>query len=178
MKKVYLRAFEPDDYKTTITWRQDEETWSLLGSTRYFVSSEYEKKWIESAIFDPNNIKLAICETVSNCHIGNVYLNNINKIHRTAEIGILIGNKEYRKRGYGTEAVAQIIDYAFNELGLHRLQAVILESNAASKRTFQKIGFSEEGLMRHTLYKNGAYQNQLIMSILSSEYFNHPRSIS
>ena len=170
MKKLYLRALEAEDYKTTITWRQDEETWSLLGSTRYFVSSEYEKKWIESAIFDTNNIKLAICETESNCHIGNIYINNINKIHRTAEIGILIGNKEYRKKGFGSEAIKQILNYSFNELGLHRLQAVILEENIASKKTFQKIGFSEEGIMRHSLYKNGSYKNQIIMSILSSEY--------
>lgn len=49
--RVYLRAFELDDYKTTIHWRQDDTIWAMLGGQKYFVSEAYEKKWIEKEFF-------------------------------------------------------------------------------------------------------------------------------
>ena len=45
--RVYLKAFEPDDYKTTIKWHNDNEIWNMVGSTKYFVSIGYEKKGLE-----------------------------------------------------------------------------------------------------------------------------------
>lgn len=60
-KRVYLRAFEPDDYKTTIKWRKDDKIWDMLGGTKYFVSEAYEKQWIENTIFNSKDVKLAIC---------------------------------------------------------------------------------------------------------------------
>ena len=72
--RVYLRALEPEDYKTSIKWRNDDEIWQQLGGVKYFVSEAYEKKWVEDAIFNPNTIRLAICLKENNLYIGNVYV--------------------------------------------------------------------------------------------------------
>lgn len=172
MSKVYLRALEPEDYKVSIVWRKDEEIWSLLGGTKYFVSEAYEKKWVENSIFCGNDVKLAICDSETNTYIGNIYLNEIDKINRAAEIGILIGNKQYRQGGRGTEAVRQMLSYAFGELGLHRITALILEENMASRRLFSKLGFKEEGMYRDSVFKGGKFKNQVVVSLLAYEFFN------
>ena len=75
--RVYLRAFEPDDYKISIEWRRDPQIWSMLGGTRYYVSSAYEKKWVEDTIAQTKDIKLAICLIENDLYIGNVYIPNI-----------------------------------------------------------------------------------------------------
>ena len=59
-QRVFLRAFEPEDYKTIFRWRCDEEINSMLGGTKYFFSEENEKNWVINAIKDTSNIKLAI----------------------------------------------------------------------------------------------------------------------
>ncbi len=170
MPKVYLRALEPEDYKISIKWRKDDSTWSLLGGTKYFVSEAYEKKWVEEAIFGKGDIKLAICDAETDVYIGNIYLNKIDKTHRSAVLGILIGDKGYRGKGYGSEAIHHILRYSFEELGLHRVSALILEDNIASRRTFEKLGFVQDGILRESLFKGGKFRNQVVVSLLESEF--------
>lgn len=74
--RIYLRAFEPDDYKTSIRWRKDDQIWDMLGGAKYFVSEAYEKKWIEDTIFNSKEIRLAICLKEDDKYIGNAYISN------------------------------------------------------------------------------------------------------
>ena len=170
--RVYLRAFEPDDYKTTITWRRDDQIWSQLGGTKYFVSEAYEKDWIMNAIKDGKSIRLAVCLKENNLHIGNVYITDINTISRNGTSHVLIGNHDYWGKGYGTEAYKLLLNYAFNERGLHRIQAHVLESNIGSIKMHEKVGYHREGMLRESVFKNGRFQNQIVFSILEDEYRN------
>lgn len=168
-KRVYLRAFEPDDYKTTIKWRNDTCISDLLGSRRRFVSEVYEKKWVEDAIFHSNDIKLAICLSENGQHIGNVYLTGIDYVNRRAESHIFIGEKDYWGQGYGKEALIEILNYGFDEIGLHRIEAHINADNAASLRMHEKCGYKREGLLRQAVYKNGLFKDVIIMSVFKEE---------
>lgn len=170
--RVYLRAFEPEDYKTSIKWRNDDEIWNQLGGVKYFVSEAYEKKWVEEAIFDPKVIRLAVCLKESNQYIGNVYILDINERDRKGNSHILIGEREYWGKGYATEAYELLLDYAFNERAFHRIGAHVLEENAASIALHKKCGFSQDGIFRKATFKNGKWQNQIIFSILDEEYFD------
>ncbi len=165
--RVYLRAFEPDDYKISIKWRKDDLIWSMLGGTKYFVSEAYEKKWIEDSIFNSSDIRLAVCVKENDQYIGNVYITNIDMINRTGISHVLIGEKTYWGNGYAGEALKLLLDYAFNERGLHRIAALVLESNIQSIKMFTKLGYKQEGLLRQSIYKNGRYNNQVILSILN-----------
>ena len=91
--RVYLRAFEPDDYLVSVAWRNDDEIWSQLGGPKYFVSKDYERKWVEDAIFDSKNIRLAVCLIEGDRYIGNVSITNINTINRSGTSNILIGDR-------------------------------------------------------------------------------------
>ncbi len=164
-----MRALEPDDYRTSIKWRKDSEIWKMLGGTQYFVSEAYEKKWVEDAIFNSKDIKLAVCLKENDLYIGNVYATDINMINRSCHTHVLIGNKDYWGRGYATEAYGMLAKYLFDERGLNRLQALVLEDNAASLKMHQKVGFKIEGVLRESVFKCGKFCNQIVMSLLAGE---------
>lgn len=169
-KIIYLRAFEVDDYLTSIRWRNDDGIWSQLGGIKYFVSSNYEKKWIEDAIFDSKNIRLAVCLKDGDKYVGNVSITNINTANRSGISNILIGDRSCWGQGVGTEAYQLLLDYAFNERGFHRIEALVLEDNVASLKMHQKCGFKKEGTLRESVFKNGRWQNQVVLSILENEF--------
>lgn len=168
--RVYLRALEPDDYKISVEWRNDDEIWSMLGGRKYFVSSAYEKKWIEDTIFNEKDVKLAVCLKENSLYIGNVYLTDIDYVNRSAISHVLIGNKSYWGNGYAAEAYKLLLSYAFDELGLHRVCAHVLESNFSSLKMHKSCGYIEEGVLRDSVWKNGKFQNQVVLSILSHDF--------
>lgn len=167
--RVYLRAFEPEDYKTTIRWRNDDKIWDMLGGTKYFVSEAYEKKWMEDAIFKSNDVKLAVCLKEGNRHIGNVYMTDIDIAKQSCHSHILIGETDCWGKGYAREALLMAVSYMFNERNIHRIEARVLESNTQSLRMHEKCGYKIEGLLRDTVFKDGRWQNQYVMSLLTTD---------
>ena len=170
--RVYLRAFELEDYKTTLSWREDDDILKGIVGKKYFVSSEYEKKWIHEAMLDKKSLKLAVCLKNTNEHIGNVYLNSIDYMNRNCEYGIIIGDKNYWGKGLGSEATLLMLHHAFYELGMIRVYSKQLLSNHSSIRLHDKCGFKNEGILRKAVFKNGEYQDLNLMSILRDDYDN------
>jgi len=170
--RVYLRAFELDDYKLINKWRKDNEITKFLGGNKYFISSERDRKWIEEKIFDNKTSNyLAICLKDSEEMIGYLSIINIDWRNRNAEWGgIIIGNKEHQRKGYSKEAAYLMLDFIFNELGMNRFYGYWLESNKASIQMGLKLGFKQEGILRECIYKNGKYNNLLLLSILKKEF--------
>jgi [ribosomal protein S5]-alanine N-acetyltransferase len=169
--RVYLRALEPDDYRTSYEWRQDPEIWAMVVGRRYFVSSEYEKRWVQEAIADSrNNVRLAICVRENDEYIGNIYLRDIDWFTRSASLAKLIGNKAYWGKGYATEATLLALRHAFYDLGLERVQARTLVTNAGSIRVDEKCGFRVEGTLRHAAFKDGAYRDLYLMAVLRQDF--------
>src|SRR4051812_28633462 len=110
---VYLRAFEPDDYKKINAWRRDDAIYQLTTGNRHFVSSENDRKWVlDKSINNQTEIYLAICLAKDGLLIGYVSLSDIDYRNRRAEwSAIVIGEKEYRGQGYATEAVYLLLEY-------------------------------------------------------------------
>lgn len=168
-KRVYLRALELEDYKTSIKWRKDDEIWEMLGGHKYYVSEAYEKKWVEDAIFSSKDLKLAICLCDDNRYIGNVYMTNIDMINRSCNSHIMIGEKDCWGQGYASEALLQAIDFMIKERGIQRIEALILESNKPSLRMHEKCGYVIEGIKRNSVFKRGRFENQYIVSYINIE---------
>jgi RimJ/RimL family protein N-acetyltransferase len=169
--RVYLRALELDDYKTSIKWRSDDEIWNMVVGPKYFVSEAYEKKWVEDAIFNKaNGLVLSICLKESDQHIGYVYLHNIDWQNKSAGFAKMIGAKEFWGKGIAQEAILLMIYHAFIVLGLERLEAKQLIINKGSIKANEKCGFKTEGVMRKAVYKNGSYQDLNLMSIIREDF--------
>lgn len=169
--RVYLRALEPDDYKTTHTWRLDEKIWTNVVGPKYFVSMEYEKKWVSDAILSPrNSLRLAVCLKEDHKPIGLVSLIDIDRNNGTARSGILIGEKSLWGMGLGTEAILLMLYHGFYTLGLTRIEARQLLSNQASIRLHERCGFNVEGVLRKAVFKGGRHQDLNLMAILREEF--------
>lgn len=167
--RIYLRALEIEDYKISIKWRNDDGIWDMLGGTKYFVSSAYEKKWVEDVIYNSKDVKLAICLKENNRYIGNVYMTNIDSLRQSCHSHILIGERDCWGKGYAREALMMAIEYMFKERNMHRIQATVLESNKQSLRMHEKCGYKIDGLLRDSVYKDGRWQNQFVMSLLVTD---------
>lgn len=168
--RIYLRALEPEDYKVSVQWRNDEEIQNMVGGHKYFVSSEKEKNWVVNAIESNDRIVLAICIKKGDKYIGNVMLQEIDWINRSARIPILIGDKTEWRKGYATEARMIMHKFAFEERGLERIYAEVLDTNKASLKIHEKCGYVKEGILRKALYKNGIYHNIIMLSVLREEF--------
>ena len=169
--KVYLRALEESDVENLVRWRNDREVTDSLGGSTFFVSSIREKDWVSHVVKnDRNDIRLAICLADNNKHIGNISLTSINWINRSAVYSIFIGEKSEWGKGYAGEASRLILDYGFKELNLHRIHLTVKPDNLRAQKLYENMGFKKEGVLRESVYKNGAYVDMICMAVLKSEY--------
>ena len=88
-----------------------------------------------------------------------------------AQHGIKLAKVDFRVKGYGTDTVMAIMRYAFDELGLNRLNGSWFTDNTLSKMMYMKCGWKEEGIRRNYIYKSGKYRDLIETGILASEYY-------
>ncbi|MFN7924517.1 MAG: GNAT family protein [Bryobacteraceae bacterium] len=86
-----------------------------------------------------------------------------------ASIGLWIG-VPYQGKGHGTAAIGLAARYAFENLPIHRLEAMIFTGNTASRRAFEKNAFSLEGTLREAVKKSGEFRDEWVMSLLRREW--------
>lgn len=117
---------------------------------------------------DPNYAFFTIYERETYRPIGITYLGDIG--NRTAEFGIVIGERERHGKGYGTETTRLMLDYAFTVLGLHNVMLTVYEYNLAGIRAYQKAGFREIGRRREVVWMNDRLWDLVYMDCISSEF--------
>ncbi len=170
-EKVRLRPIEREDLPRFVRWFADPEVRRHLVVYLPF-SLAQEERWYEDLqerIRRNESVLLAI-ETLEGVHIGNVGLHRINWKDRHAELGIVIGEKAYWGKGYGTDAIRTLLRFAFEEMNLHRVYLRVDEDNPRGIRCYEKCGFREEGRLRETVFREGQYHDQVVMSILRAEF--------
>lgn len=135
------------------------------------MSRAEEEGWFEALLQDDSRRIFAI-ETEEGSHIGNIGLGDVDWRNRKAALGIAIAEKEYWGRGYGTDAVMTLLDFAFNEMNLHRVHLSVFEFNRRAIRCYEKCGFRHEGREREAFFRDGRYHDSLLMGILREEFIN------
>ena len=86
-----------------------------------------------------------------------------------ATFGILIGEADCRGRGLGEEATRTLCRFAFDEMGLHKIRLDVYASNASAVRTYERVGFRREGVLREEAYRGGRHIDVLRMGLLRGE---------
>jgi diamine N-acetyltransferase len=170
-EKVRLRPIERDDLPRYVEWFGDPEVRRHLLLYLPF-SLAQEERWFENLLgrLERQEAVLMAIETAEGVHIGNVGLETIDWKNRHAELGIMIGDKTYWNQGYGTDAIRTLLGLAFREMCLHRVFLRVDVDNGRGIRCYEKVGFQKEGAMRDVVFKEGAYGDQYLMSILQSEF--------
>jgi RimJ/RimL family protein N-acetyltransferase len=102
-------------------------------------------------------------------HIGNIKLGPIDRRHKTAALGIAIGEREYWRRGLATQAIAAVSDHALSVLGLERVEAGFYADNVPSQRAFLRAGFVEEGRRQGARLCEGARMDEVLMGRVKNQ---------
>jgi RimJ/RimL family protein N-acetyltransferase len=129
------------------------------------------ENYYRSVILNPANVALAIVETATDRHVGNVKIGPINWVHRCAEFGILIGAKDCWGKGYGSEATSLIVEYAFRRLNLHKITLGVHAEHVGAIRAYQHAGFREEGRLHEALFLEGRYSDKVLMGVTAEQFF-------
>lgn len=171
-KRIRLRAPEREDIPLFVKWLNDPEVRYGLG---HFLpmSQAREERWFEDMLKRPpetHPLTIEVREGNNWIAIGNLGLFDFNPRAHSAEVGIMIGNKDYWNKGYGTEAMELVLQHGFETLNLHRIMLQVYAFNPRAIRSYQKAGFAEEGRMRESVYSEGFYHDTIIMSLLRDEW--------
>ncbi|WFU06269.1 GNAT family protein (plasmid) [Rhizobium sp. CB3171] len=102
--------------------------------------------------------------------IGEIKLHSFHVQDRRASMAVAIYDPAQLGKGFGTEAIRLLIQYAFTELKLHRIGIRVLAYNARAIRAYEKCGFVVEGRERETAFVNGVWHDDLMMGLLATEY--------
>ena len=102
--------------------------------------------------------------------IGVISLMNMSAANESAELSVIVGQRDDRHRGYGTEAIDRLLRYAFEELGLNRIGLSVFMFNEEAISTYEKLGFAEEGRFRQAIKRDSGFHDAILMSILKSEW--------
>ena len=168
---VRLAAATPDDGVTVAQWSTDAD---FLRRQQFLPARPLnEQEVTESHLggghsHDSTHFRL---RTLSDDRlVGYVVLYDIYWNLQTAMVGIAIGNRTDRGKGYGRDGMELILRYAFDELNLYRVGLTVLERNHEARQLYTSVGFQQEGLLRASDYRDGVRGNDIVMSILNPEW--------
>ena len=101
--------------------------------------------------------------------IGSLHLMNLSAQHRKAEIGFAL-SRSYWNRGLMSEAVARVLKYSFEQIGLNRIEGFPLVENWAGIRVIEKVGMQREGVLRGYQFQKGAFRDFVVYAMLRHQY--------
>jgi len=171
-EKVDLVAVERAYVPMYVKWINDPEVTQWLKADPP-LSTEMEHAWVDGIRKEGRMVFTIL--TKDGRPIGNMGVEDISWRYRRANIGIMIGEKEYWGKGYGSDAIVTLLRYCFEELGMRRVELITDVENHRAQKAYRKCGFKDEGVMRQYRTKNGRSVDDLMMAILSTEWFaSHP----
>ena len=165
-----LRELNELDLKIINSWRNDPELISNLGAPFRDINYEVDRRWYESYMNNRStNVRCSIVDE-SDMILGLVSLVSIDYMNQSAVFNIMIGDKKNQGRGIGFFAVKEMLNHAFNNLNLQRVELFVLEDNKRAIHLYEKSGFKYEGRKRKARYKNGKFVDLFMYSILKEEF--------
>ena len=166
--QCYLSPINIEDAEQYAVWLNDVEVTENLQLISSIIPVDGERELLKKLAQDHN---YGIIDKTTNELLGNVGFIDINHLHRTAEIGIFIGNKSYWGKEYGREALSLLLDYAFKKLNLHNILLRVYDFNRRAVACYEKVGFKKIGEIRDGLIRNMEYHNIILMDILPTDFY-------
>lgn len=166
---VRLAPLAKADAPTIAPWYEDAEFMRLLDADPAFPKTVEE---VEEMIAEMRKNKahvFALRRLADDVLMGMGGLDEISWSNGVAFAVVGLG-RPYWNQGYGTEAMAMILRYAFDELNLHKVQLTVFGYNPRALAVYRKVGFREEGVMREFLHRDGARHDLIMMGILAREW--------
>jgi RimJ/RimL family protein N-acetyltransferase len=168
---VRLRPLQLADVDHVMTWVNDPE---IVGNFAAFAgeafSREQELEYLGKLLASTVDRVFSIEEAASGEYLGQVGLHQIHWRSRVGRLACIIGARPHMGRGYGSAAIAHLLDHAFGPMGLHKVWLMAFRTNTRALRTYRRIGFQQEGILREEYQHEGAWHDMVRMSLISREW--------
>ena len=170
-EKVVLRSISEDDVtQRYLDFLNDKVVTKFLDAGRKEHSIDDLKSYVKEKISKNDCIFLAVRDKELSLHIGNVKIEPIDYNNRKAEIGIMIGDKNFWGKGYGTEAMRLAVKFCFQDLDFNRVTLGVITDNIQAIKSYKKVGFVQEGVLRGDVIRDGKKYNRILMGLLKKEF--------
>jgi RimJ/RimL family protein N-acetyltransferase len=163
--RISIGPFVPEDFGAVFCWLNDVAAARLDLAYRP-VDMMAHQQWWQGLGKDPGKVVFAVRKTSEPAIVGFVQITGINAVHRSAEMGIRIGEEKNRGQGYGTEALRLALDFCWNHLNLNRVQLTVFRHNARAIAAYGAAGFRKEGRMRKAAFVGGKWTDLIMMAAL------------
>ena len=164
---VVLRPFVAADADAMLAAFDDPESDRLTGTHATFTEDQI-RAWYDTRNEQPDRLDLAVEDRATGSCVGEAVLNDWSPENRSCGFRILM-SAAGRGRGLGTEATRLIVDYGFDQLGLHRIELEVYAFNPRARRAYEKVGFVAEGVLRDALLWDGDWVDAVMMSMLETD---------
>ena len=170
-EKVELGAVEREYLPKYVEWLNDwEVSQYLMPGVPFITSLESEAEWFEHLRQRRDDFIFAILALPEKRLIGNCGLHNLDWKNRKGVLGIFIGDKDYWGKGYGTDATRTLLRFAFEQMGLNRVELDVYDFNPRAIRAYEKAGFRRDGVRREALYRDGEFHDIYLMGIVRADW--------
>ncbi|MGX7666012.1 GNAT family N-acetyltransferase [Flavobacterium pedocola] len=170
-ENLILRKLTPEVYAHVFNAYSEDDIKTFFGlETQADFIKEKEKFQKGMATYNRSFANFQLIDKTSDEIIGGCGFHTWYTEHARAEIGYALKDDRFKGRGIMTEALREVINYGFNTMQLHRIEAFISPANMASLKLVTNLGFSKEGHLREHYCKNGIIEDSLVYSLLKSEF--------
>lgn len=166
--RIYLRRLTAADVAPEyLRWMNDPDTGRYLESRLSRHDLQSLTDFVAGMAADPLNFLAGIFLKDGGRHIGNIKLGPIDPFHRRAVVGLLIGEQSCWGKGFATEAISLVTQFAFEEVGLHRVTAGAYADNVGSVRAFEKAGWRQEARLPSHWRCGEGYQDGILLGCIN-----------
>jgi RimJ/RimL family protein N-acetyltransferase len=163
--RISIGPFVPEDCAAVFCWMNDVAAARLDLAYRPLDMMAHQQWW-QGLGKDQSKVVFAIRKLSEPVIIGFVQIAAMNSVHRSAEIGIRIGEEKNRGQGFGTEALRLALDFCWNHLNLNRAQLNVFKHNVRAIAAYRAAGFRKEGCMRKAAFIGGEWVDLIMMAAL------------
>lgn len=171
-KSLQLTGYSPQDIAFIFEHYSKDEIKRILGhrsEEEYRIESSKNNNGYAS--YNRSFILFLLTDKATNKIIGRCGIHNWNQEHNRAEIGYVILEEDFKRKGLMSEAVTEIIDYGFAKLNLYRLEALVGINNLASIKIIENHNFTKEGVLRQYFRIGDGFEDAFLYSLLRKEFF-------
>ena len=161
---------ESDSRGEYVGWLNDADVCQGNSHHVFPYTSEAARTYIGFANETKDNLILAIALQEDDRHIGNIALQQIHRVNRSAEFSVIIGDKTVWGKGFGQDAARLICAHGFSALNLHRIYCGTFAENGGMQKLAAYLGMTEEGRRREAVFKDGKYVDIIEYGVLRKEF--------
>lgn len=166
-KKIYLRPLELDDVDFMFALVNNQEFAYWEGKNEFPISFKEQEDWFNKNY--KTKYRFVVCDNITDEKIGYMSFKITDDISRKGQLALKLVEKA-RGRNVGTDCLKTLTSFLFNKINLNRLYTHIIDYNTASLKLFEKCGWIIEGKERESIYMNNTYHDNILLSLLKSDY--------